>query len=49
MSQRKSRFLYDFFRDPAAMLGAVIMIVFTAAAVLAPLIAPHDPYDLKTV
>ena len=49
MSQRKNRFLYDLFRDPAAMLGAVIMIVFTAAAVLAPLIAPHDPYDLKTV
>jgi len=49
MSQRKNRFLYDLFRDPAAILGAVIMIVFTAAAVLAPLIAPHDPYDLKTV
>ena len=49
MSQRKNRFLYDLFRDPAAMLGAVIMIVFTAAAVLAPLIAPHDPYDLETV
>ena len=49
MPQRKNRFLYDLFRDPAAMLGAVIMIVFTAAAVLAPLIAPHDPYDLETV
>jgi peptide/nickel transport system permease protein len=49
MSQRKNRFLHDFFRDPAAILGAVIMIVFTAAAVLAPLIAPHDPYDLETV
>ena len=49
MSQSKNRFLYDLFRDPAAMLGAVIMIVFTAAAVLAPLIAPHDPYDLETV
>jgi peptide/nickel transport system permease protein len=49
MSQRKNRFLYDLFRDPAAMLGAVIMIVFTAAAVLAPLIAPHDPYNLETV
>ena len=49
MSQSKNRFLYDLFRDPAAMLGAVIMIVFTAAAVLAPLIVPHDPYDLKTV
>ena len=49
MSQSKNRFLYDLYRDPAAILGAVIMIVFTAAAVLAPLIAPHDPYDLKTV
>jgi peptide/nickel transport system permease protein len=49
MSQPKNRFLYDLFRDPSAMLGAVIMIVFTAAAVLAPLIAPHDPYDLETV
>ena len=49
MTQSKNRFLYDLFRDPAAILGAVIMIVFTAAAVLAPLIAPHDPYDLKTV
>jgi peptide/nickel transport system permease protein len=49
MSQSKNRFLYDLFRDPAAILGAVIMIVFTAAAVLAPLIAPHDPYDLETV
>ncbi len=47
MSRRKNRFLYDFLRDPAAIAGAVIMLVFTAAAVLAPLLAPQDPYDLE--
>src|SRR5512139_452739 len=49
MPQQRSRFVYNFFRDPAAMAGAAIMAVFTLLAVLAPLIAPHDPYDLTVL
>ena len=49
MSRHRNRFLYDFFRAPAAFAGATIMIAFIAAAILAPAIAPHDPYDLKTL
>ncbi len=44
MPQQRSRFVYNFFRA-----GAAIMAVFTLLAVLAPLIAPHDPYDLTVL
>jgi peptide/nickel transport system permease protein len=32
-------------RDPAAMLGGVLVILIVLAAVLAPLLAPHNPAD----
>ena len=32
-------------RDPAAMLGAALVVLIVLAAVLAPLLAPHDPAD----
>lgn len=34
-----------FVRDPSAVLGSVLLTVFLAAAILAPLIAPHDPLE----
>ena len=49
MSQSRNRFVYNFLRDPAAIAGAIIMTVFAATAALAPLIAPHDPYDLTVL
>ncbi|MCG8638559.1 MAG: ABC transporter permease [Desulfobacterales bacterium] len=39
----------SFIKDPPAVIGAVIMMVFIFSALFAPLIAPMDPYDLKSV
>lgn len=44
-----SKLVRSFFRDPSAMIGAAILIVFIFAAVAAPVIAPMDPYNLETV
>ncbi len=41
-----NRAMAAFLRNRAAVVGAVVVVVFVAAAVLAPLIAPFDP--LKT-
>jgi len=45
----KSKIIYDFFHDPSALVGSFILSVFILAAVLAPWIAPQDPYDLEKV
>jgi peptide/nickel transport system permease protein len=45
----KSKFVYDYLRDPSALAGSFIIAVFIVAALLAPWLAPHDPYDLATV
>jgi len=37
-------FLRRFIRNPAAVISSAVLIFFLAVAVLAPLIAPHDPY-----
>ncbi len=37
-------FLRRFARNPAAVISSAILIFFLLVAVLAPLIAPHDPY-----
>lgn len=47
--RRRSKFLFDFLHDPSAMAGAGILLVFILAAVFAPLLAPHNPYDLTQV
>ena len=45
----KSKRLYSFLRDPFAVTGAFLMVVFILAAIAAPVIAPMDPYDLKSL
>ncbi|MDX1708620.1 MAG: ABC transporter permease [Desulfobacterales bacterium] len=49
MSKRriKSRMLYSYLQDPSAIVGSVILAVFILAALLAPWIAPQNPYDLE--
>jgi peptide/nickel transport system permease protein len=44
-----SDLLWSFSRSPATVAAAVVAVVIIGAALLAPLIAPHDPYDLASV
>lgn len=51
---RVERFLdsdvfHSFKRSPLAMIAAAVTLLMVAAAFLAPVIAPHDPYDLKAL
>ncbi|MGI9275549.1 MAG: ABC transporter permease [Endozoicomonas sp.] len=46
---RQSNFWYSFTRDRVAMVSAFIFAVMVAAALLAPVIAPTNPYDLATI
>jgi peptide/nickel transport system permease protein len=41
--------LWSFSRSPVTIAAAAAAIVIIGAALLAPLIAPHDPYDLASV
>jgi len=43
----KSRMLHSYLHDPSAIVGSVILFVFILAAILAPWIAPQNPYDLE--
>jgi peptide/nickel transport system permease protein len=45
----KSKLLFDFLHDPSALIGSGIMVLFFVAALMAPLIAPQNPYDLEKV
>jgi len=45
----KSRILYSYLHDPSAIAGSLILLLFIAAALLAPLITPQNPYDLQKV
>lgn len=45
----QSDLTYSFVRSPAAMLSAGVALVIILAAALAPLIAPHNPFDLSTL
>ena len=45
----KSKILYDFLRDPPAIAGSIIVLIFVVLAGFAPLIAPQDPYDLESL
>jgi peptide/nickel transport system permease protein len=40
---------YSFRRSPLVMLAALITFIMLGSALLAPWIAPHDPYDLKSL
>jgi peptide/nickel transport system permease protein len=41
--------VYSFVHSRITIGAAVVAIVIIAAAILAPFIAPHDPYDLRTL
>jgi peptide/nickel transport system permease protein len=45
----KSRMLYSYLSDPSAVAGSLILLLFLAAALLAPWITPQNPYDLEKV
>ena len=40
---------YSFRRTPVAMVSAAVVLVLVLSAVLAPLIAPHDPFNPATL
>jgi peptide/nickel transport system permease protein len=40
---------FDFVHSPAALLAAVIALACVGGALLAPWLAPHDPFDLATL
>ena len=45
----ESDFFYSFRRAPVAVVSAVVVLILMLAAVFAPLIAPHDPFDPATL
>lgn len=45
----KSKLLNNFLHDPSAIIGSALLVLLLSAALFAPLIAPQDPYDLKTL
>lgn len=46
---RESNIWYSFTRDWVAMISAMIFIVMVGAALLAPVLAPTNPYDLSGI
>jgi peptide/nickel transport system permease protein len=44
-----SDFVYSFSRSPVAIVSALVVLVVVLAAVFAPLIAPHNPFDLASL
>lgn len=46
---KTSYFLYSFRRDPVALVSFTIFFLLVLVSVLAPLIAPHNPYDTSTI
>ena len=40
---------YSFFHSTVAMLAALVTAVMVLSAVFAPLVAPHDPFDLASI
>src|SRR5437016_8154088 len=44
-----SDLLHSFLRSMLVVLAALLTVAMVSAAFLAPLIAPHDPYDLKSL
>ena len=45
----RSDFAYSFRTSPVAVLSGLVCVLFVAGALLAPWIAPTNPYDLKTL
>ena len=44
-----SDLLHSFLRSKLVVAAALLTVLMVGAAFLAPLIAPHDPYDLKSL
>jgi peptide/nickel transport system permease protein len=44
-----SDLLHSFLRSKLVVLAALLTVAMVSAAFLAPVIAPHDPYDLKSL
>ncbi|SLN40316.1 Oligopeptide transport system permease protein OppC [Pseudoruegeria aquimaris] len=44
-----SDFLYSFRRSPVAVVSFLVVVTLVLAALFAPLIAPHDPFDPATL
>ncbi|HST76060.1 MAG TPA: ABC transporter permease [Acetobacteraceae bacterium] len=44
-----SDFVYSFSRSPVAVVSLLVVVICIAAAAFAPLIAPHDPFDLASL
>lgn len=40
------RFISEFFESRSAVVGLVVLVVFVAAAIFAPIISPQNPFDL---
>ncbi len=45
----KSDILYSFRRDPVAVASTIALLICLGAAFFAPWVAPHNPFDLKTL
>ncbi|PSW13064.1 ABC transporter permease [Photobacterium sanctipauli] len=46
---KNSDFLYYFRKDKVAMFSFAVFLVFALSAILAPVVAPTNPYDLSTI
>ncbi len=44
-----SDFVYQFWRNPVAVISAAIVLVVVVGAVFAPILAPHNPFDLVSL
>src|SRR5258708_15592741 len=40
---------YSFKHSPLTILAALLIVVYIVSAVFAPFVAPHNPFDLKTL
>jgi peptide/nickel transport system permease protein len=40
---------YSFKRSPVVVVSAIVTFVFVVSALLAPLVAPHNPFDLASI
>jgi peptide/nickel transport system permease protein len=54
VSHTLSRFMssdvvYSFSRSPVAVISAIVLLIIVLGALGAPVIAPHDPYDLASL
>lgn len=46
---KSSDFLYYFLRDKVAMFSFAVFVVFVLGALLSPVLAPSNPYDLSSI